>query len=90
MQTEQMHMPSTLDTRPMRVADWMLTILVLAIPVVNLVMYLVWAFGGSGNVNRKTFCQASLLWFAIVLGLVVLFGGLAFLFTGAALWALAS
>ena len=81
----QMHTASTPDTRPMRVADWMLTILVLAIPVVNLVMYLVWAFGSSGNVNRKTFCQASLLWFAIIVGLVVVFGGLALLFTGAAL-----
>jgi len=86
----QMNTASTLDTRPMRVADWMLTILVLAIPVVNLVMYLAWAFGSSGNVNRKTFCQASLLWFAIVVGLIMMFGGLALLVSGAALSAFAS
>jgi len=62
------------DTRPMTVGDWMLTIFVLAIPLVNLVMYLVWALGSGGNVNRKTFCQASLYWFLIVLGLGMLFG----------------
>jgi hypothetical protein len=62
------------DTRPMTVGDWMLTILVLAIPLVNLVMYLVWAFGSSGNVNRRTYCQAVLAWFAILLGVGLVLG----------------
>jgi hypothetical protein len=57
------------DTRPMTVGGWMLTLLVLAIPVVNLVMYLIWALSGSGNVNRRNFCKASIYWFLIILGL---------------------
>lgn len=61
------------ETQPMTVGDWMVTLLVLAIPILNIIMYLVWAFGSSGNVNRKTFCQASLLW------VVILFGGLLFI-----------
>ena len=56
------------DTRPMTVGEWMLTLLVLAIPVVNLVMYLVWALSGTGNVNRRNFCRASIYWFLIILG----------------------
>ena len=64
------------DAQPMTVGDWMLTLLVLAIPLVNLVMYLVWALSSSGNVNRKTFCQASLYWFLIIMGVALVFGGL--------------
>ena len=61
------------DTRPMTVGDWMLTLLVLAIPVVNLVMYLVWAFSDTGNVNRQNFCKASIYWFLIILGIYLVF-----------------
>ena len=61
------------DTRPMTVGGWMLTLLVLAIPIVNLVMYLVWALSGSGNVNRRNFCRASIYWFLIILGIYILF-----------------
>jgi len=60
----------------------MITLLVLAIPIVNIIMYLVWAFGNSGNVNRKTYCQASLIWFLIVVVGVVCLGGLSALFKG--------
>ncbi|MDH4241459.1 MAG: hypothetical protein OEW48_18015 [Phycisphaerae bacterium] len=60
------------DTRPMTVGGWMLTLLVLAIPIVNLVMYLIWALSGSGNVNHRNFCRASIYWFLIILGIYVL------------------
>lgn len=60
------------DTRPMTVGSWMLTLLVLAIPIVNLVMYLVWALSGAGNVNRRNFCRASIYWFLIILGIYIL------------------
>lgn len=61
------------DTRPMTVGGWMLTLLVLAIPIVNLVMYLVWALSGAGNVNRRNFCRASIYWFLIILGFYISF-----------------
>jgi hypothetical protein len=54
------------DPSPMSVKDWFITILILAIPLVNIVMYLVWAFGSSGNLNRRNFCRATLLWVVIV------------------------
>jgi hypothetical protein len=62
------------ETQPMTVGDWMGTLLILSIPIVNIIMYLVWAFGNSGNVNRKTFCQATLIWFVIILAGVLVFG----------------
>ena len=66
------------DSYPMTVGDWMITMLILAIPVVNIIMYLVWAFG-TGNMNRKTYCQAGLLWMVIIVGIMAVFGGISLL-----------
>ena len=59
------------DPRPMSVKDWFFTIFILAIPVVGIVMDFVWAFGSSGNLNRRNFCRASLLWAAIGLAIIL-------------------
>lgn len=61
---------------PMTVGDWMITTVVLAIPVVNIIMFLVWAFGSSGNTSRKTYCQAGLLWMLIGIIAMLIFGSL--------------
>ena len=61
------------DPSPMSVKDWFITILILAIPLVNIVMYLVWAFGSSGNLNRRNFCRATLLWIVIVFAVAFVF-----------------
>jgi hypothetical protein len=70
------------DPSPMSVKDWFITILILAIPLVNIVMYLVWAFGSSGNLNRRNFCRATLLWvvivFAVAFVLLLMAGGSAY------------
>lgn len=52
--------------------EWLITLIVLAIPCVNVIMYFVWAFG-NGNENRKNFCRAGLIVMAIgiVLSLVL-------------------
>ena len=71
------------DPSSMSVKDWFITIFILAIPFVGVVMYLVWAFGSSGNLNRRNFCRATLLWVAIVLAafflFLTIFGGAAYL-----------
>ena len=55
----------------MSVKDWVITLIILALPLINIVMLLVWAFGGTGNINRRNYCRASLLIFAIILGLAI-------------------
>lgn len=67
------------NEQPLTVAEWMITILILAIPLVNIIMYLYWAFAGGVNLNRKRFCQASLIWFLILTGFGILFGIIAML-----------
>ncbi|WMJ89043.1 hypothetical protein [Anaerocolumna sp. MB42-C2] len=57
--------------KPMSLGDWVITLIVLAIPCVGLIMMFVWGFG-QGNTNRRNYCRATLIFAAIgiVLGLV--------------------
>jgi len=56
------------------VKNWMLTLLLLMIPIVNIVMLFVWAFGGGTNPNKQNYAKASLLWALIALVLYLIFG----------------
>ena len=58
---------------PLSLLDWMLTLLIMAIPIVNLVMLLVWAFSSDTNPNKANFAKAALLWMVIAFGLSFLF-----------------
>ena len=63
-----------LDTRsytPMTVGNWLLTFVILAIPLVGFVMQLVWAFSSETHPSKKTFCQASLILLLIFIVLIV-------------------
>lgn len=56
----------------MTLGDWIITLLVLAIPCVNIVMFFVWGFGSGGNTSRKNYCRAALIFslIGIVLGII--------------------
>lgn len=54
------------------VKEWMLTMLVMAIPIVNIIMMFVWAFSNGENPSKANYFKASLIWAAIILGIYVL------------------
>lgn len=56
----------------MTVKDWVVTQFILALPVINLIMLLVWVFGKTSNVNRKNYCRASLWLFLFFMVLYLL------------------
>ncbi|UJF36234.1 hypothetical protein L0M14_02730 [Paenibacillus hexagrammi] len=56
----------------------MITILLLAIPLVNIVMLFVWAFGGGANPSKANYAKASLIWAAIGIVLYIIFGVIIF------------
>lgn len=60
-----------LDTEPITVGGYLIMFLVMCIPVVNLVILLLWAFGKNGNVNRRNFSRAALIYIAIGIALTV-------------------
>lgn len=49
----------------MSVQSWMLTLLILAIPLVNIVMIIIWGFFSSDNPCRRNYCRAITYWFLI-------------------------
>lgn len=50
---------------PVTVGDWMLTMLLLMIPCVNIIMICVWAFGGGAKKSKSNYFKAVLIWVAI-------------------------
>ena len=61
------------EYQPISLGDWMLTILITAIPIVGFVMLFVWAFSASTNPSKANWAKATLIWFAIVIVLYILF-----------------
>ena len=55
-----------LDTTPMTMGEWLVTLLIMAIPCVNIIMCFVWGFSSNGNLNRRNFCRAYLIILAVV------------------------
>ncbi len=51
----------------MKTGDWVLTLLITAIPLVGLIMLFVWAFGSSTNVCKANWAKAMLIWIAIII-----------------------
>lgn len=58
--------------KPMSLGEWLLTIFISGLPCVGIVMLFVWAFG-QGNVSRKNYCRAVLIFAAIGLVLGIIF-----------------
>jgi hypothetical protein len=67
----------TSQDRTITVREWLLTLLVSAIPVIGLIMMFVWAFGGGAPPSKANWAKAMLLWmvigFALAFGFLLLF-----------------
>jgi len=67
------NLPSFQDQSTMSVKDWLITLIIMIIPLVNIIMLFVWGFGGGTNLNKANWAKAQLLLFVILLGLGILF-----------------
>ncbi len=56
----------------MSVGQWMITLLIMCIPIAGLVMMFVWAFGSGAPVAKRNFCRASFIYAAIGIGLYII------------------
>ena len=43
------------------VSDWVITKLILLIPIVNIIMLFIWAFNNKTNLNKSNWAKASLI-----------------------------
>ena len=62
------------------VKEWLITLLILAVPIVNLVMPFVWAFGGGSSASKANYFKAYLIMVLISIILLALFWGTIFAF----------
>lgn len=65
--------PKQLDPSPLSTGEWILTLIVGIIPCAGLILYIIWAFSNSGNLNRRNYCRASLILQVISYVLVIFF-----------------
>lgn len=47
---------------PVSFGDWMVSLLIMCIPCVNIVMMFIWAFGSGTKKSKSNFFKASLVW----------------------------
>ena len=74
---------SARESSPVSLGDWMITLIVLAIPIVGLVMLFVWGFSSGTHPSKQNYCRATLILALVALVLVFMFaimGGFAALF----------
>lgn len=67
----------------MSVSDWLITLLIMVIPLVNIIMLFVWAFGNDNNLTRSNWAKAYLIMMLIGIGISIIF----FMVFGAAIMA---
>lgn len=63
----------------MSLGDWIITFIVLMIPLVNIIMLFVWGFSKTTNPSKANFCKAYLILMLIAVIFFFLLGGMAFL-----------
>lgn len=63
----------TRESAPVSLGDWILTLIVLAIPIVGLVMMFVWGFSSGTHPSKRNYCRALLIFLLIAIILWILF-----------------
>ena len=58
---------------PISIGQWMIIMLLMLIPLVNIVMLFLWAFDGSTPPTKANWAKAILIWIGIILGLCIFF-----------------
>ncbi|MEN6445839.1 MAG: hypothetical protein ABFC98_07330 [Candidatus Cloacimonas sp.] len=56
---------------PMKIGDWLLVLILICLPVVNIIMLIIWSLDKKGNPSRRTFAIAILI---LMAALIVLSG----------------
>lgn len=72
---------------PVKTLEWLWSLILTAIPVVNLVVLLIWSFGGGTSISKRNWARAKLILVVIstvvsVILAVIVFGIMAYSLTG--------
>jgi hypothetical protein len=67
---QQVKSPEVELEKPVGVGEWMLTTLVMMIPLVNIIMMFVWAFSSKTKKSKSNYFKATLIWMLIWIGVI--------------------
>jgi uncharacterized membrane-anchored protein len=65
--------PTSNNDKPLSVKDWVITLILVAIPLVGFIMLLIWAFDDNGNIHKKNFAKGSLVVMLIMIVISIFF-----------------
>lgn len=57
------------------IGNWIITMIIMMIPLVNLIMLFVWAFGSGTSESKANWAKASLIFMLIGIIISIIFGG---------------
>jgi cytochrome c biogenesis factor len=57
---------------PLTVGQWVVVLLILAVPIVNILALLVWSFNDSTHPSKRNYARANLIIMAVLLAFVAL------------------
>lgn len=79
---DQQNVPQTQSVySPVSIGEWIVTFILMYIPIVGIIMLFVWAFGDGTHPSKKTFAQAALIMALIMIVLwIVLIAVIGFSF----------
>ncbi len=60
---------------PTSIGNWIITLIITMIPILNIIMLFVWGFSRSTNPTKANWAKAALIMIAIWIILALLFGG---------------
>ena len=67
-------------TEIVTVGEWFIAMLLTIIPLVNIILLFVWAFGSNTKMSKSNWAKSQLIWMAIGFIIIILFGILFFTF----------
>ena len=68
------------NTSTVSIGDWIVTIIISSLPLINIILLLVWAFSSDTPVSKANWAKATLILTAIAIVLVICFYGIIFAF----------
>jgi len=74
IQTEKLPM-EPISVPAMTTVEWIVTLLIMIVPVLNLVMLIIWASDQNTNLNKSNWAKATLILIAIQVIMVMFFIG---------------
>ena len=63
------------DQKIPSVGDWIITLLIMSIPLVNFIVLIYWAASSSSGPIKGNFAKAALIWILVIIVFYVLFLG---------------